>query len=125
MPTYAMVTKHAPRQVVSLFDSPLAADDPFLVPYGLDQWPIDVTSLSPQPQPGWSYDGVAFTEPGPMRNRRQIMAKMTQMLQRNQDFLAIQTPTNAQVVQAVQALTREVTMLIRIVADQLDTTDGT
>jgi hypothetical protein len=48
-----------------------------------------------------------------------------QALAANSEFLALTSPTNAQSVAQVKALTRQVNALIRILIDALDTTDGT
>lgn len=46
-------------------------------------------------------------------------------LDANAAFLALGSPTNAQVVGQVRLLTRECTALVRLLLRQLDTTDGT
>lgn len=58
-------------------------------------------------------------------NRDAIMAKARTALTANAAFLAITTPTNAQVVAQVKVLTRESTALIRLLLDELDSTAGT
>jgi hypothetical protein len=87
-------------------------------------WVVDVTDLPTQPEIGWAYDGATFTEPVADVNRRSLNQKAANALKGNQTFQALQSPTNAQVLAQVQALTRQATALIRLVADQLDTTDG-
>lgn len=51
---------------------------------------------------------------------RQLLAAS---LQGNSDFLALGTPTNAQMVQQVRALTRQNNRIIRLLAGLLDSTD--
>jgi hypothetical protein len=58
-------------------------------------------------------------------NRSTIRTKAMQALQANQNYLALTSPTNAQVAAQVKLLTREVSGLIRLVLDQVDTTEGT
>lgn len=58
-------------------------------------------------------------------NRDDITAKARQALAANTAFLAIASPTNAQVVAQVNRLTRECSALIRLVLDELADTAGT
>lgn len=58
-----------------------------------------------------------------MANRQSLLAQAAAALQTNRDFLAIASPTNVQVRDQVQALTRQNTALIRLVASLLDATD--
>lgn len=67
----------------------------------------------------WAPPPVADT------NKRTLVDRAAAALASNAAFLAIVTPTNAQVVAQVRLLTRECTALIRLAVNQLDTTDGT
>jgi hypothetical protein len=58
-------------------------------------------------------------------NKKTIIVGAAQALAANSEFLALTSPTNAQSVAQVKALTRQVNALIRILIDALDTTDGT
>lgn len=60
--------------------------------------------------------------PVPEINRRTILTAARQALQANADYIA-STPTNAQVAAQVKALSRQVNRLIRLVTDQVDSTD--
>lgn len=58
-------------------------------------------------------------------NRVTITDKARQALTANAGFLALTSPTNAQVLTQVKVLTRECSALIRLMLDELSTTDGT
>lgn len=58
-------------------------------------------------------------------NDASLRTKASNAIAANDAFLAIASPTNAQVVAHVQRLTRENTALIRLVIGQLDSTNGT
>lgn len=58
-------------------------------------------------------------------NDKTIRERADAALTTNANFLALATPTNAQVVAHVRALTRQATGLIRLALGQLDSTDGT
>lgn len=58
-------------------------------------------------------------------NERTLREKAGQAIAFNDAFLALATPSNAQVVAQVQRLTREATALIRLTIRALDSTDGT
>lgn len=58
-------------------------------------------------------------------NRATIAAKAKQALDANDTFLAVATPTNAQILAQVRAVTRECSALIRLVLDEVETTGGT
>lgn len=57
--------------------------------------------------------------------RGSLRSKAVTALDTNATYLALPTPTTAQAVAQVGALTRQVNALIRLVADQFDTTTGT
>jgi hypothetical protein len=61
----------------------------------------------------------------PAGNRIDLLAKATQAIDLNLDFLNLTTPSNAQVLAQVRLLTRETTALIRLLTEALDSTDGT
>lgn len=58
-------------------------------------------------------------------NQQNITAKAQAALVNNVTFLAIGSPTQAQAITQVQALTRQVDALIRMVLNQFDATTGT
>ena len=58
-------------------------------------------------------------------NRTSLQTKATNAIATNNKFLAITSPTNAQAVAQVQALTRQNTAIIRLLLGLLDSTAGT
>jgi hypothetical protein len=58
-------------------------------------------------------------------NEKALKDKAVTALTINQDFLDLASPSNAEVLAQVKSLTRQVNALIRLVAKQLDSTDGT
>ncbi len=58
-------------------------------------------------------------------NGAALLAKAATALTNNAAFLAVASPTNAQAVAQVKALTRQVNALIRLVGRDLLSTDGT
>lgn len=56
-------------------------------------------------------------------NRQTIEGRALAALQANRDFLALQAPTNAQVLAQVRAVTRQSSNLIRLVLERHDATD--
>jgi len=56
-------------------------------------------------------------------NERTIREQVAQALKANATYLAIPTPTNAQIAGQVKALTRQMNGLIRLEVGQLDGTD--
>ena len=58
-------------------------------------------------------------------NTQTLLQKATTALQNNQNYLALSTPTNAQAVAQVSALTRQMDALIRVVTDLATSTSGT
>ncbi len=58
-------------------------------------------------------------------NRDDLHAKARQALAANTTYLALPTPTNAQVVAQVARLTRECSALIKLLLDDLNDTTGT
>lgn len=88
---------------------------------------VDVTTLSPQPAATWTYDPTtqAFTEPVTLANQATLLSKAQAALTNNETFLALATPTSAQAVAQVQALTRQVNALIRLATSELSSVSGT
>jgi hypothetical protein len=58
-------------------------------------------------------------------NRQTLQSRAEQALATNATFLAIASPTNAQTLAQVRALTRETTALIRLLLDKTGDTAGT
>lgn len=58
-------------------------------------------------------------------NAQDLQDKARNAIQANKNFLAIASPTNAQVIQQVQTLTKENTALIKLMLGLLDDTAGT
>lgn len=56
-------------------------------------------------------------------NRATLVDRAATALQANRDFLALASPTNAQTLAQVKALTRQNTALIRLALGRLDSTD--
>ena len=105
----------------------MSPDDqpPVLVPEAPAHVMVDVTDLSPQPASGWTYNGSVFSPPVADVNRDALLSKAQQALQGNLAYLALNPPTTAQALTQVDALTRQINALIRLVAHALDSTDGT
>lgn len=61
--------------------------------------------------------------PDNVANERTLRDRAATALANNRDFLAITTPTNAQVVAQVKALTRQVQALIRLQIQDMSGTD--
>ncbi len=58
-------------------------------------------------------------------NLQSLQAKAQTALSTNATFLALGSPTNAQTLAQVQALTRQIDAIIRLVGNQFDSTAGT
>ena len=56
-------------------------------------------------------------------NRTTLTDRATTALATNRDFLALASPTNAQTLAQVKALTRQNTAIIRLILNLLDATD--
>jgi hypothetical protein len=68
----------------------------------------------------------SFPPPDPtVTNQQTLLQKAGNALANNATYLGLGTPTNAQVVAQVAALTRQVNALIRLTIGQLDSTSGT
>lgn len=61
--------------------------------------------------------------PDDVANERTLRAAAATALQGNRGFLALTSPTNAQVLAQVKALTRQNQGIIRLLLGQLDATD--
>lgn len=59
------------------------------------------------------------------RNMESVLTKITAALGSNSTFLALATPTNAQTLAQVKALTRQMNALMRFVGNKLDTLSDT
>ena len=121
--TWAWVTKGRNPNVVTAIDH-FPIPPPPVNPTN-NVYAVDATAASPQPQAGWTYDGTAFAYPPALQNHDQLMSKATAAMTNNQTFLALSAPTTAQAVSQVQALTRQVNALIRLITEALDSTAGT
>lgn len=91
---------------------------------------VEIDSLTPQPGVGWTTtDGGTTWQPPAIpvttQNQADLHQKAATALTNNAAFLAITSPTNAQAVAQVQALTRQMNAVIRLMLGLLDTTSGT
>ena len=68
-------------------------------------------------------DQVPDETPEGNANRESIKAQAKNALESNRDFLALQSPTNAQTLAQVKALTRQNIGVIRLLLNELDGTD--
>jgi hypothetical protein len=92
--------------------------------------PADITAVPTNGalvQPGDSYSGSEFGFNPPVSatvvsNYATLMQRARDALDDNATFLAIGSPTNAQALAQIQALTRQVNAVIRLLARQLDST---
>jgi len=83
---------------------------------------IEISDETPKPQVGWVYDGSAWSKPTTLTNSEVLLTRIPQAISANQAYLALSPPTQAQVVQQVNALTRQINGLLRLVGKQLDDT---
>lgn len=58
-------------------------------------------------------------------NAKSLETRIETALTNNATFLALASPTNAQTLAQVRALTRQMNAVARLIAGKLDTTDGT
>lgn len=71
---------------------------------------------------GATYDGIAFTPP-PVPTSALIERKLDAAIDANLAYLALSPPTTAQSLAQVQALTRQVTAILRLMRNRLDSAD--
>lgn len=72
---------------------------------------------------GVEVDAYQVEIPDDVVNRRSIEAQAAIALANNAAYLAIRAPTQAQAIAQVEALTRQVNKLIRLVLNRLDDTE--
>ena len=72
---------------------------------------------------GQLVDTQTFARPVVDVNRDTLHERAAAALTNNADFLALASPTNAQAVAQIKALTRQVNGLIRLGLDRLDSID--
>lgn len=99
-------------------------DAAFATQFGLTQ----VQGISPEPGMGWTFNAGVWAPPAvdpQLANSATLHGRAAAALTANANFLALATPTNAQVVAHVQQLTKECNALIRMMIGQLDSTSGT
>jgi len=70
----------------------------------------------------YTYDGIAFTPP-PVPTSALIERKLDAAIDANLAYLAVNPPTTAQSLAQVQALTRQVTAILRLMRNRLDSAD--
>lgn len=118
MARYVLVSTNTADKVIK--DGPCEVN-PAAVPAAPSgrQWAAEATALSG----GWSYPAVVLTVEE--TNAASLRDRAAQALAANAAFLALASPTNAQVLAQVQRLTKECSALIRLGQNLLDTTDGT
>lgn len=75
--------------------------------------------------PGWVSERVEWKPGSAAYNEQQIRDKARQALASNASFLALATPTNAQTVAQVRALTRQTNALLRLYLDALNDVSDT
>jgi hypothetical protein len=116
MPLYAQLSQGATGTVVNILIQPTN-------PGG---W-IDVGAVTPAPVRGSQFDGTTWLPPDLTldTNLTALTTKAAAALTANGTFLALATPTAAQVTAQVKLLTRENSAIIRLVIGQLDTITGT
>lgn len=99
-------------------------DTTFATQFGLTQ----VQGLTPEPGMGWTLNAGVWAPPAvdpQQANSEMLHSRAEAALTANANFLALPSPTNAQVVAHVQQLTKECNALIRLMIGRLDTTTGT
>jgi hypothetical protein len=91
---------------------------------------VVIDGANPMPDVGWTTpDGgatwVAPAAGNPVANQAALLHKATLALQINATYLALNPPTQAQVVAQVAALTKEVNALLKLALGQFGDTTGT
>lgn len=104
-------------RVVTVVEAPEAAS--VIVEPG--QQVVEVPPGAPA-STGATYDGIAFTPP-PVPTSALIERKLDAAIDANLAYLAQNPPTTAQSLAQVQALTRQVTGILRLMRNRLDSAD--
>ena len=116
MGLYAQIQNNTITNVV-------ACDSTFASAHGL----TEIDALNPVPGIGWTLSAGTWSPPVPptpttaQQNQQTLESRAQTALTNNQTFLAISSPTNTQSVAQVQALTRQVDGIIRLLLGLLDT----
>ncbi len=76
-------------------------------------------------QTGRRTESVVWKPGSETYNRDDLLTKAANALAGNVAYIALATPTNAQIAAQVKALTRQVDAIIRLVAGRLDDVSGT
>jgi hypothetical protein len=89
-----------------------------------------LAGINPMPWERWTTPDngttwVAPPLPVDVQNQQALNQKAQTALSHNATFLGIASPTSAQAITQVQALTRQTNALIRLVLGLLDSTSGT
>lgn len=65
MKTYALVEEGRVSEIIPPYVNPDGIDVPIEERYtsNIVEQMVDITGLDPEPQPGWTYDGVVFSAP--------------------------------------------------------------
>lgn len=94
---------------------------------GTSEWtsPVGGTLMLASAAAAGGYTVAPPTFTAEETNAATLREKATQALTANNTFLALASPTNAQVLAQTRTLTRECSALIRLALNLLDTTDGT
>lgn len=85
----------------------------------------DAAGVQLTSRPFTAADDAASSAASSASNGADLLAKARGALAANATFLAIASPTNAQTLAQVKALTRQVNALIRLEAGDLTSVDGT
>lgn len=93
------------------------------------EWDADGVLLEGMPRPYTDEENsladINATVEAQENNRQELLTKARTALTANANFLALASPTNAQVLAQVKMLTREATALIKLELNDLLDTNGT